>query len=496
MASLMDRLILKYNNNSSHPNFLSLDRTVGTLASISITLGVYRIVSAALKSDTNGTLSMNKVVELIRVYLGSLVVGNSNVGGGDCIEKGRHGWTWRKKIGTFITGDTTRDGMGADASSGKMKKIRGSCHCQSVRFHLRVPGRIVAQPGGSGKICHPYYVTTAEKFELLCGTKYLSVYYVNLDAKRQGKPSQSHHRSMSSGISSSKGDEIIIAAHTFCSRCGVHIFRAPNSHTDLLEVNVNCLSDDECNSGSAVEIVIQGQGQTNGVVRNNDDHDKSLRNRSSSLQSNTDISMDLLDGDDDHDDDDDLEEEDISTFHDELSLFRESQPELVQAKVRSKQVSKNGTPTASATTSSSTILHLVDSEEDGFSYDDTSTLRSTQSTSTGRIPSQNRVMHRNNGCSLSVSAVDHVSLNDWEMGSSVRSQPLRKAYRSMDDGISLPSMPLPKHVNRPSQHAVVKPLPQLAAMKDRLKYHMKKHHVPSRPSSFRQETIEENKSLR
>ncbi len=37
-----------------------------------------------------------------------------------------------------------------------------------------------------------------------------------------------------------------IAAHTFCSRCGVHILRAPNSHTDKLEVNINCL--DEFNS--------------------------------------------------------------------------------------------------------------------------------------------------------------------------------------------------------------------------------------------------------
>ena len=33
----------------------------------------------------------------------------------------------------------------------------------------------------------------------------------------------------------------IIAAHTFCNQCGVHIFRAPDSRKNTLEVNANCL---------------------------------------------------------------------------------------------------------------------------------------------------------------------------------------------------------------------------------------------------------------
>jgi len=32
-----------------------------------------------------------------------------------------------------------------------------------------------------------------------------------------------------------------MAAHSFCIRCGVHLFRAPDSTVDVLEINANCI---------------------------------------------------------------------------------------------------------------------------------------------------------------------------------------------------------------------------------------------------------------
>jgi hypothetical protein len=343
-----------------------------------------------------------------------------------------------------------------------------SCSCFGSQ--LKAPTKIVArQDHRGGKICHPYYATTAEKFELLCGTKYLSVYYVNLTPPPSNDRQQGH---------SSNRDEVIIAAHTFCSRCGVHIFRAPNSRTDQLDVNVDCL-EDRC---SVVDIIVEkdknGMGMGSGTPCKSATSSRPLNHNGSGFGGQ-------------ENDDDVQEEDDIS-----VSRVDCPHPELIQL-ILTKHPHKNGTPTTSATTSSTTLLHVADSEEDGFSYDDTSTLRSTQSTMTGRISYQNSAaLYRTNSSSLSVSAADNISVSDWEIGSSsVRSLPLRKNGRTMDDGISLPSMPLPKNVES-RQSTVNNSLPPSAVLKDRLKHYMKKHHVSSKSNSFRQETIEENRSFR
>lgn len=133
-SSLMDRLVLKYSSNTS--NSLSLDhRTLGTVATISITLGVYRILSAvaASRSDSKQPLTMSEVFELIRLCLGSLFLGNSKAftNGG-----GQNGWSLRSKNGATSV-------SGATANNREMKRFDGSCHCQSVRFVVSFECNIV-----------------------------------------------------------------------------------------------------------------------------------------------------------------------------------------------------------------------------------------------------------------------------------------------------------------------------------------------------------------
>lgn len=78
----------------------------------------------------------------------------------------------------------------------------------------------------------------------------MSVYYVDLcddDASNMYEHQFEHH---------------VTAAHTFCNRCGVHILRAPNSHSNKLEINTNCLDDfkgvkDHKNSFVSINITYQ-----------------------------------------------------------------------------------------------------------------------------------------------------------------------------------------------------------------------------------------------
>ena len=43
------------------------------------------------------------------------------------------------------------------------------------------------------------------------------------------------------------GIESSVGAHTFCSRCGVHILQAPNPDSNMLLVNVSCVEDAKTN---------------------------------------------------------------------------------------------------------------------------------------------------------------------------------------------------------------------------------------------------------
>ncbi len=69
------------------------------------------------------------------------------------------------------------------------------------------------------------------------------MYYVNLD------DNNNHSHSHTPINQNSNHHNSVIAAHTFCSRCGVHILRAPNSHSDMLEINTNCLDEVKARDG-------------------------------------------------------------------------------------------------------------------------------------------------------------------------------------------------------------------------------------------------------
>lgn len=74
-----------------------------------------------------------------------------------------------------------------------------------------------------GKIQFPHHSTAASNFKLVSGAQYLSVYYVSIP----------------------KDNQELVAAHTFCSRCGVHILRAPDPQSNDIEINIDCLDDHE-----------------------------------------------------------------------------------------------------------------------------------------------------------------------------------------------------------------------------------------------------------
>ena len=89
-------------------NGLSLDRTLGTVASASLALGLYRVLSKAIKSD-GGKVSNSNLLHLVKVCLGSLMLGKSNV---------------LQDI----------EYMEEMVQTGELVKFQGSCHCRSVLF--------------------------------------------------------------------------------------------------------------------------------------------------------------------------------------------------------------------------------------------------------------------------------------------------------------------------------------------------------------------------
>jgi hypothetical protein len=71
----------------------------------------------------------------------------------------------------------------------------------------------------------PHHATAASNFKLLSGAQYLSVYYVSIP----------------------KDNQELVAGHTFCSRCGVHILKAPDPHSDYIQINTDCLDNHDGN---------------------------------------------------------------------------------------------------------------------------------------------------------------------------------------------------------------------------------------------------------
>jgi len=199
----------------SHSNTTALfDNALGTVASIGLTLAVYKLISftfGQIQNEKRGRRRRRRqniphsFSSLVQVLLRGVLLG---VGPNKSVS---------------LETDDSKDEMeeGGIESSLTMRSYKGSCHCKSISFMLRSP-RLMFAKDCKGKIRYPHITTNGDNFQLTSGTSHLSVYYVQLP---EGN--------------SKKGKNI--AAHTFCNRCGVHILRAPDPKSNELEVNTNCL---------------------------------------------------------------------------------------------------------------------------------------------------------------------------------------------------------------------------------------------------------------
>lgn len=113
---------------------------------------------------------------------------------------------------------------------------------------MRAPSHIEAKDC-KGKIKYPHCISNAHDFHITNGNDFLSVYYVDL------APTKTSNHSRNPYYNRYEPKQNVIAAHTFCSRCGVHILRAPSSNTTKLEVNVNCLDDFNSNKHASEEFI-------------------------------------------------------------------------------------------------------------------------------------------------------------------------------------------------------------------------------------------------
>ena len=102
---------------------------------------------------------------------------------------------------------------------------------------LKVKGSLKALDC-TGKIRYPHIYTNSSQFQVTKGSSCLQVYYVTI-------PGDSHDEGDDHAQDQIHNEEKkyanIIAAHAFCKRCGVHVFRAPDSKSDDLQINANCL---------------------------------------------------------------------------------------------------------------------------------------------------------------------------------------------------------------------------------------------------------------
>ena len=77
----------------------------------------------------------------------------------------------------------------------------------------------------------------------------MKVYFVednsdnNDDADDSAALSSEHHQRQKQTLHQSQHQQQQSGAHAFCANCGVHILRAPDQSSELLEVNANCIED-------------------------------------------------------------------------------------------------------------------------------------------------------------------------------------------------------------------------------------------------------------
>ena len=105
-----------------------------------------------------------------------------------------------------------------------MKKYRGSCHCEAVKFLVEAPSSVEVEDCNCS-ICsksgYLHLIVPRSHFTLVSGKDCLVTYKFNTR----------------------------VAEHLFCGTCGVKPFYIPRSNPDGIDINVNCLDERPANVG-------------------------------------------------------------------------------------------------------------------------------------------------------------------------------------------------------------------------------------------------------
>mmetsp|Transcript_29921 Transcript_29921/g.45901 ORF Transcript_29921/g.45901 Transcript_29921/m.45901 type:complete len:410 (-) Transcript_29921:49-1278(-) len=166
-----------------------IDRALGAGAVVGLSYVLLRLVSHALKSPSGGS----RLYPLIQTLVKGVMPRN-------------------------------KEEEGTRESDSKPIKHTGSCHCGIIEIELMAPKNFEAS-SPRGKIRYPRYRTAATNFRFSMGTEYVQMYY---DAPENS----------------------LVAAHAFCTKCGVHILHAPDRSANLLDINVDCLDRESKRSTS------------------------------------------------------------------------------------------------------------------------------------------------------------------------------------------------------------------------------------------------------
>lgn len=231
-TNLLSLLGVAGNSNTTGSSSNSqVSRTVGTAATIGLSLTILRFLISAATVNNNrrgggdadynddgddGSLAGRSEVlyQFVKSVLKRMLLlqSNNNNGGGG-------------------------DGDGDDQSEDNVPIIhKGACHCRSVQFELIAPRKVACKAARPGKIQYRHARVRARSFRFIQGAPFVNMYYVNKTTTTTNSGGGGHHQPKGS-------DEV--GAHSFCSRCGVHFLHAPNSHSSALDVNVDCLETED-----------------------------------------------------------------------------------------------------------------------------------------------------------------------------------------------------------------------------------------------------------
>jgi hypothetical protein len=102
------------------------------------------------------------------------------------------------------------------SSPARLVTFSGGCHCGAVRFEVDAPADAELHSCNCS-VCsmtaYLHLIVPKQRFRLLSGTERLTTYRFNTG----------------------------VAAHTFCSVCGIKSFYVPRSHPEGFSVNARCL---------------------------------------------------------------------------------------------------------------------------------------------------------------------------------------------------------------------------------------------------------------